>query len=129
MMEEFNKFDEFSQQLFKATGQVQRKAAFDIQAHAQANAHVDTGNMKNSIYTKTSEGNTYPGTATEKLIEDQTGEADEMTSWVGVAASYGIIEELGGVNHPAHPFLGPAVDEVQPSFEAALGAIESQITL
>lgn len=128
-MEEFNHFSEFSEQLMEALGQVVRKAAFDVQAQAQANAPVDTGNLRNSIYTKTSEGNTYPGTASTDLIADQAGEADKMTAWVGVAANYGIYQELGSTRTPAQPYLGPAVDSVQGSFESALAAIESQINV
>jgi len=129
MEEEFNKFDEFSEQLMKALGQVVRKTAFDVQAHAQSKAPVDTGNLRNSIYTKTSEGSTYPGTAGEHLLADQTGDADEMTAYVAVAANYGIYQELGSTRTPAQPYLGPAVDSVRGSFEQALEAIEGQIKL
>lgn len=129
MMEEFNHFDEFSDQLMKALGQVVRKTAFDVQAAAQANAPVDTGNLRNSIYTKTSEGNNYPGNASDHLVEDQTGEANDLTAYVAVAASYGIYQEFGTTHIPAHPYLGPAVDSVQSSFESALEAIESQLKI
>jgi HK97 gp10 family phage protein len=75
-----------------------RKAAFDIEAHAKANAPVDTGNLRNSINTTGS------------------GLAYEVTS----PAVYSVYQEYGTRKMAAHPFMTPAVELVRPAFLAAM---------
>jgi HK97 gp10 family phage protein len=57
----FNHFPQIANRLPKITSQVVRKVAFQIQAEAASNAPVDTGFLKNSIYTVTSNKSTYGG--------------------------------------------------------------------
>jgi HK97 gp10 family phage protein len=126
-MENFNHFDELATQFQTAISQVVRKSAFDIQASAQSLAPVDTGNMKSSIYTKTIDGDQYPGGGSTDLVDNQVPGVDETTAYVAVGASYGIYVEMGTTRMPAHPYLAPAVEQVRPGFEAAMGAIESKM--
>jgi HK97 gp10 family phage protein len=126
-MENFNHFDELATQFQTAISQVVRKSAFDIQAAAQSLAPVDTGNMKSSIYTKTIDGDQYPGGGSTSLVDNQVPGVDETTAYVAVGASYGIYVEMGTTRMPAHPYLAPAVEQVRPGFEAAMGAIESKM--
>ena len=86
----------------KKLSQVVRKAAFDIEAQAKANAPVDTGALRNSIQAET------------------TG---ELEGEVGVGVEYGPYVEFGTVKTAPQPFLGPAVDAVQPAFEKAVAAV------
>src|SRR5690348_540648 len=58
-MDEFNHFAKIAEAMDKTCGKIARKTAFDIQANAAANAPVDTGFLKNSIYVVTSTTNTY----------------------------------------------------------------------
>ena len=82
--------------------QIVRSSAFRIQGAAQDQAPVDTGNLKNSIFTRT------PG----------RGRAEVVAS-----ANYAIYVELGTSRARAQPFLGPAVDLVEPEFYAAVEQI------
>lgn len=75
------------------------KAALDIQAHAQNNAPVDTGTLKNSIQA------TRVGQAHWRVV---------------VGADYGMYVEWGTVNQAAQPFLQPAILSVTPTFLRAL---------
>jgi HK97 gp10 family phage protein len=97
-----------------AMGDLVRKAAMDVVAHAQQAAPVDTGNLRNSIR------------------QHPTG---PWSARVVVGAEYGAYIEYGhrlvawghdtGRDVPARPFLTPAVERVRPEFhEAAKHALE-----
>lgn len=127
----FNHFGQVSEELDILLSQIVRKAAFDVQAQAASNAAVDTGFLRNSIYTVTTEGSTYgragsaPGDAT--LLPEVPGPGDKHTAYVAVGASYGAYVNYGTRYQPAQPFWEPAIDAVVPSLNAALEAIESQL--
>lgn len=73
---------------------MQRVALF-VEGSAKRHAPVRTGNLRRSI--------------THEVERDST-------SWVariGTNVKYGIFQEVGTVNHPAHPFLRPALDELR----------------
>ena len=102
-----------------------KKAAFDIQARAQANAPVDTGFLKASIYTVTHDGSTYPaGLEPSKqdsaLLDQVEAPPNDRTAYVAVGASYGIYVEMGTTRAPAQPYLLPAAEAVRPQYLAAL---------
>lgn len=130
MSEEFNNWPEIAEVFGKATSQVVRKAAFDIQARAQAKAPVDIGFLKGSIYVSTSDSSDYgegpPPPKGAELLPEQKPE-DENTAIIGVGANYGLYVEMGTVHRPATPFFTPAVEAVKPGFEAALGKIEDKL--
>lgn len=86
-------------------GQVVRKAALDIEAHAKGAAPVDTGHLKSSIQAQ------------------MTG---ELTAEVAVGAEYGAYVELGTVRAAPRPYLGPAVEAVSDGFAAAVAAAVRQ---
>lgn len=126
-MNGFNHFDQIAEQFHTAMSQVVKKTAFDLQANAQTLAPVDTGNLRSSIYTKTSDGDQYPGGGSAAPIDNQVPGVDDMTAYVAVGAQYGIYLEMGTTRMPAHPYLAPAAEAVRPAFEAAMGAIESKM--
>lgn len=129
---EFNLLPEMIEGIKKAADQAVRKATFDIQAAAMDNVPVDTGFLKSSIYTVTSQGSSYgqadappPGAALlpeVELLHD--GSANAV---VGVGANYGAFVEYGTVHSPAQPYLGPAMELVAPSFELAMAALEEKL--
>jgi HK97 gp10 family phage protein len=124
----WNLLPELAAKLEKAVDAAARKAAFDIQAKAQALAPVDTGFLKNSIYTITDKGSTYgniaaPPEGAEALAE-VSKPAKPVRAVVAVAANYGVFVEFGSVHGPAQPYLTPAADAVMPSYQAALEKLE-----
>jgi HK97 gp10 family phage protein len=126
MSESFNHFDKVSDELIKALGDVVSKTAFDIQALAASNAPVDTGFLKNSVYTVTSKSSNYDGSGGEKMLSETPVPDNDLTAYVGVGANYGIYLEYGTVHQPAQPYLTPAVESVFPAFEAAIEAIDDK---
>lgn len=139
----FNDFPEISNRLYTALKRVVKKTAFEIQKDAMVLAPVDTGFLRASIYTVTSESSSYGqgkyGTGGKRgkfnaykiLRQESLPEveppSDDFTAYVAVAASYGIYIEMGTRFMNAQPYFQPAVDMNQALFEAALGAIESQL--
>lgn len=82
-----------------------RKATFAIERGSKLRAPVDTGNLRNSISTSlTGVGST----ATGPIIGE-----------VGPEASYGGFVEFGTWKMAPQPYLGPAFDELEATFNAA----------
>lgn len=129
MAEGFNHFPQISDQLDTVLDQVVRKTAFDVQAQAASRAPVDTGFLRNSVYTVTSAGSTYgqggspPGDAS--LLPEVAGPSDKYSASVAVGASYGAFVNYGTRYMSAQPFWEPAIDAVRPSFESAVDKIAS----
>jgi HK97 gp10 family phage protein len=121
-------WDELSDQMHLAFSQMVRKAAFDIQANAQVNAPVDTGFLRNSIYTVTDEGSSYgKGGAGGELLPEIEPVAVPTEAYVAVGANYGIFVEYGTVHTPSQPYLTPSVDKVRESFQMAIERLESHL--
>lgn len=118
----YNNFGKIADAIRPACAKVVKKVAFDIQAHAQANAPVDTGFLRNSIYTVTSEGSTYQGGA--KALPEIPHPPDELTAYAAVGAEYGAYVEYGTRYMAGQPFWEPAVESVRPGFDAAMSAIK-----
>lgn len=93
---------------------VVKSIAFQVEAIAKMKAPVDTGALRNSIYTATSESNTPPTEATEQLPTPD----NEVTAFVGPSVEYGIYQELGTSFFSAQPFLLPALREVERQLES-----------
>lgn len=75
------------------------KAATDIEAHAKAQAPVDTGYLKGAIEAK----------------------KQSPLAWrVESPADYSLYQEYGTHKMGAHPFMTPAAETVRPSLEMAL---------
>lgn len=86
-----------------------RKAAFDVQAYAQAVVPVDTGATKNSIGVDTS----FVGTS--------------IAAVVGPTTFYAPFLEHGTRFMAPRPFMGPALARVEPGFVQALEALGGSI--
>lgn len=76
------------------------KAAFEIQAKAQALAPVKTGTLRRSIHTVMA--------------------ANGQSATVGPSVEYAKFQEFGTRHHAARPFMRPAAEAVLPQFAAAV---------
>lgn len=105
--------------------------AFAIQRQAQINAPVDTGALRNSIYTRI--GNRpdgYSAMAAEvtslkpDAVLGQLPEPENATTaYVGPSVEYGVYVELGTSKRGAKPYLGPAVEAVAASLAEKFGDV------
>lgn len=98
----FDRLPELRGQIRERAGQLVKKTAHDIEAHAKQTVPVDTGNLKNSI---------------------QAEMESDLTAVVSVGADYGIYVEMGTHKMAARPFMVPAAEAVKPGFEAAMKKI------
>lgn len=77
------------------------KSAADIESDAKQLAPVDTGYLKNSI----------------------SRDVDGLRAEIGPTASYGVFLEFGTSRMPPQPYMGPALDNNLPGFEAAMESL------
>jgi HK97 gp10 family phage protein len=140
MAESFNHFDEIAGKLDDALSKVVTKTALTIQRAAAKNAPVDTGFLRNSIYTVTASESTYvkrsasakrkkkkkKGSASSgaEMLPAVAAPSDKNTAFVAVGANYGAFVELGTARTPAQPYFYPAIDNAKPAFERALNAVK-----
>ncbi len=78
------------------------RAAFENESVSKQLAHVDTGEMRNSIHVS------------------KTATANDLQAETKVGAEHGIFEELGTVHRPPHPFF-------MPGFEAASRQLNDEL--
>lgn len=129
-MIEFNHMAEAIALLEKAVQEAAGKAADDLADTARGLCRVESGFLQSTIYTVTSEHDTYgqgvgspPGDAT--LLDEETPEAGEAL--VGVAADYGAFVELGTRNMPPEPFLAPAAEAIASHLDDYFRGVEDAI--
>lgn len=96
-----------SQEAAKQVRNAVRKATFETEAGGKARAAVLTGFMRNSI--------------TSDFIGSNR---DVAVGTTGPEAEYSPFVELGTSRQAPQPFMGPAADEVEPTFYVALEAID-----
>lgn len=86
------------------------KTASDVEAAAKTFAPVDTGYLRSSI---------------------QSQSTGQLSAVINAGADYAIYQEFGthtddgNLKMAAHPFMTPAVEQVRPSFVAAMAQIVS----
>lgn len=95
-----------------------RMTAFDIEAIAKSLAAVDTGAMRDSIFTKTSMGSNMPSSVIgDRELHDPTpGEPPLMTAYIAPSVNYAYWVEFGTGKMAAQPFMTPAVEKADESF-------------
>ena len=101
-----------------------RETAFDAEAIAKANAAVDTGAMRASIFTKTSQGDNYGEAENDALehnpdvttLDPTPGVPPLMTAYVAPGVKYAGFVEFGTSKMAAQPFMTPAIEKAEESF-------------
>ena len=125
-MTSFNYFPQIITQLHTAASQAVEQTAHDMEARAKAAAPVKSGNMRDSIYSLTSNGSTYNGAGHDALPEVDRP-TDDQTAFVAVAASYGQDVEMGTHRMGPHPFLIPAAEAARSGFQSAMEHLEDAL--
>lgn len=136
-----NNIGRFLEHLNQNMHQIVDAAATDIQTRASQIAPVDTGALRNSIYVNNGDSSDYgQRVSTAQSLNRDMIALDEITpefvisvstspsdnayiSVVGVAADYGLFQELGTVHHRAQPFMLPSALGVQGDFETAMSHV------
>lgn len=100
---------------------VLKRMAFELQREAQMNAPVDTGALRNSIYTNTKDKNGYSPSvnAGAETSPIPMPEGDEVAV-VGASVVYAAAVELGITKkpkYPKQPYLRPAAEKVRRKLE------------
>ena len=93
------KLDRMGGNVLDALEKATKQTALAAQADARDNAPVDTGNLKQSIST------------------EHERSAEAATSTVYTNVEYGLYQEMGTVNMPAHPYMMPALNANKSTFE------------
>lgn len=125
-----NDFPRIAEELPKLVSKLVRAAALNVEHRAKDKAPVDTGFLKNSLYTVTSESSGYANAAATaasanghaEMLSEEPAPEKPTTAVVAVGASYGLFVEYGSSHGPAQPYLEPALHEEAPAFEQALRA-------
>src|SRR5262245_40306010 len=124
----FNHIPQTIDRLRSARSQIVRKSAFDVERYAKQGAPVDTGALKNSIYTVTEDssgfGRARPDVAPGASLFPEVHRPPEGHALVVVGVSYGIFQELGTIHMAAHPYMYPAAVRARPEFLAAFNRLE-----
>lgn len=127
---DYNHIPEAVKAIHEAAKKAVKKAALDVEGHAKVNAPVDTGYLRNSIYSVTADSSDYHGG--DKSLPEVGKPESDTEAIVAVGASYGIFQEYGTRHMPAQPYLTPAADLVRGSISqvfAALIAAEIKATV
>ena len=93
------KLDSMGGNVLDALEKATKQTSLAAQTDARDNAPVDTGNLKQSISTE----------------HERSTEAATSTVYTNV--EYGLYQEMGTVNMPAHPFMVPAAKASENVFE------------
>lgn len=86
---------------------VVRRSGIALANHARANAAVDTGFMQSSIDTATDSGG--------------------LAMLISPTAEYSVYVEYGTSRMPPQPFMGPALDAIEPSFISAMESLGGEV--
>ncbi len=129
-----NDFSLIAQNLKPACREIITETVIDIANLVQANAPVDTGFMRDSVYYVTpdgasSYGNAEPSNDDAYLLPEETP-ANDMQGLVGVAGNYGEFVNYGhhtrsGSYVPAQPFFDQAMEQGPAIFEGHMSELES----
>lgn len=98
-----------------------KAVGFRVEALAKMKAPVDFGNLRNSIYVRTSEDNPASEVATEELPKPP-----ETSVYIGPSVEHGIYQELGTSIMDAQPYMLPALREVESELEQSFGVLVNE---
>lgn len=122
MIEEFDHFPQVEEILDRIINKLVRAAAFQIEGGAKSRAPVDTGFLKNSIYTRTEDSSDAApmGGGLGQTLFPEVEAPGHNEALVAVGATYGIYVEYGTSRAAAQPYLTPAAEAVRADFIAAM---------
>ncbi len=126
----FNHFPQIAARIKPAVQQIVKQTAQQVQGAAKSNAPYATGFLQSSIYVSDWEGSDYGQTGPppgDSYLLPEVQPDNDTTAIVGVAANYGIYQEMGTRFMGAQPYFYPAVDEGQGFFDAELSTFEELI--
>jgi HK97 gp10 family phage protein len=89
-----------------AAGRVVKSVAFQVEGKAKMLAPVDTGALRNSIYTE---------------------RQDDITYWVIAPVAYAAYVELGTSRMRAQPYLVPALEGMRAEFNRRMAELVSKL--
>ena len=98
-----------------------KAVGFQVEAYAKMKAPVDLGNLRNSIYVRTSEENPVTASSTEELPKPP-----ETSVYIGPSVEHGIYQELGTEFMDAQPYLLPALRQVERELEESFGVLVNE---
>lgn len=128
----YNHFPEIAVALHLELAKVINTTCDALVADAQDRAPVDTSFLKGSIYKVTLDESTYgqgigPTHSGSYLLPEVEKPNTDLEAYVGVAANYGIYQEMGTRHMPAQPYFYPAIEAAKATFNEQIGLIESSL--
>ena len=127
----FNHFPQIAAALKPACQKAVTNTTLSLKDGVQANAPVLTGFMRDSTYAVTPDGTSTYGQATpptdDVYLLPEVKPDNDMTGIVGVAANYGIYQEMGTRFMAAQPYFYPAVEAARAVLDAELAKVEASL--
>ena len=124
MSNSFNNWSNIANALIPASTEavdsVAKAGKKHVQDQIQANGQVKTGFMLESVYASTPLGSDYTGG--DKALPEEKPSSD-TEAVIGVAANYGVFNEMGTVRMSPKPFFFPAMEQTKADFDSALEGI------
>lgn len=112
VMLDTRELDRISAGLNKNTQQIIEGAAFEVERMAKQMAPIDTGALRNSIYTATRSDNRAPNPLHGESVSPIPSPSGNIFAVVGAGVDYAIFVELGTHRMADQPFLSPSVEYV-----------------
>lgn len=124
MSDSFNNWQAIADALIPACEQAVTDTAKAGKGHfqeqIQTNGQVRTGFMLGSVYASTPQGSDYTG-GDKALPEEKPSSNTEAI--IGVAAEYGIFNDMGTVHMSGKPIAAPAMDRTREDFDKAMQGV------
>ena len=105
-----------------------RRTAFKVEEYAKVGAPVDTGFLRNSIYTVTHDSSGYTRASNDAhaqnadavMLPEVEAPSDALTAIVAVGAEYGAHVNYGTARAAAQPYLDEAIEQAREFWEEGL---------
>ena len=105
-----------------------KRTAFKVEEYAKVGAPVDTGFLRNSIYTVTHDSSGYTRASNDAhaqnadavMLPEVETPRDALTAVVAVGAEYGAYVNYGTARAAAQPYLDDAIEQAREYWEEGL---------
>jgi len=108
---DLTELEEMVKEMPERAEEVVKKVALRAEGHMKQRAAVDTGAMKNSIYTVTNKYSRFPGVQLMGKTLTPHPNPPPMTAYVGPSVDYAIYVEFGTHKITAQPFVIPGLEQ------------------